>query len=98
MTLKLLALIGATAEASAESGFATPMLYHQMNIAIEFAEEAELGEELLTHLKLTRIALGEAVKETMEMVEAMKGKFHELRSEIVELAQELGHDLKGEDN
>ena len=97
-TLKLFALIGATAEASAESGFATPMLYHQIVMAIELAEEMNAGDDLLTYLKLNQIALGETVKDTMEMVEAMKGKFSELRGEIVELARELGHEIKGEEN
>lgn len=96
VTLKLLALIGATAEASAEAGLATPILYTQIDIAIKMAEELELGQELITHLKLSQIALGEAVKDTIEMVEAMKEQFVGLRGEIVELAQSLGHDIKDE--
>ena len=96
VTLKLLALIGATAEASAEAGLATPILYTQIDIAIRMAEELELGQELITHLKITQIALGEAVKDTMEMVEAMKEQFVGLRGEIVELAQSLGHEIKDE--
>jgi hypothetical protein len=96
VTLKLLALIGATAEASAEAGLATPILYTQIDIAIKMAEELELGQELITHLKLSQIALGEAVKDTIEMVEAMKEQFVGLRGEIVELAQSLGHEIKDE--
>ncbi len=88
-TLKLFALIGATAEASAESGMATPILYTQIDIAVKMAEELELGEDIITHLKLTQIALGEAVNETMEMIDTMKEQFVGLRSEIVELAQSL---------
>jgi Fe-S-cluster formation regulator IscX/YfhJ len=88
-TLKLFALIGATAEASAESGMATPILYTQIDIAVKMAEELELGEDIITHLKLTQIALGEAVKDTMEMIDTMKEQFVGLRSEIVELAQSL---------
>ena len=98
VTLKLFALIGATAEASAEAGLATPILYSQVAMAVEMAEELELGEELITHLKLSQIALGEAVKETMEMVEAMKEQFVGLRGEIVDLAKSLGHEIKGEEN
>lgn len=97
-TLKLFALIGATAEASAESGMATPILYTQIDIAVKMAEELELGEDIITHLKLTQIALGEAVKDTMEMIDAMKEQFVGLRGEIVELAESLGHDIKGEDD
>jgi hypothetical protein len=97
-TLKLFALIGATAEASAEAGLATPLLYSQVSMAVEMAEELGLGDDLITHLKLTQIALGEAVKETMEMVEAMKQQFVGLRGEIVELAKSLGHEIKGEEN
>jgi len=88
-TLKLFALIGATAEASAESGMATPILYTQIDIAVKMAVELELGEDIITHLKLTQIALGEAVNETMEMIDTMKEQFVGLRSEIVELAQSL---------
>ena len=97
-TLRLFALIGATAEASAESGMATPILYSQVAMAVEMAEELELGEELITHLKLTQIALGEAVKDTMEMIDAMKEQFVGLRGEIVDLAKSLGHEIKGEDD
>ena len=97
-TLKLFALIGATAEASAESGMATPILYTQIDIAVKMAEELELGEDIINHLKLTQIALGEAVKDTMEMIDAMKEQFVGLRGEIVELAESLGHDIKGEEN
>lgn len=97
-TLKLFALIGATAEASAESGMATPILYTQIDIAVKMAEELELGEDIITHLKLTQIALGEAVKDTMEMIDTMKEQFVGLRGEIVELAQSLGHDNNEEEN
>ena len=98
VTLKLFALIGATAEASAEAGLATPILYSQVAMAVEMAEELELGEELITHLKVSQIALGEAVKDTMEMIDAMKDQFVNLRGEIVELAKSLGHEIKGEEN
>ena len=97
-TLKLFALIGATAEASAEAGLATPLIYAQVKFAVEMAEELELGEELISHLKFTQITLGEAVKDTMEMIEAMKDQFVNLRGEIVELAKSLGHEIKGEEN
>lgn len=97
-TLKLFALIGATAEASAESGMATPILYTQIEIAVKMAEELELGDDLINHLKLTQISLGEAVKDTMEMIDAMRGQFSGLRGEIVELAKSLGHDIKEEEN
>lgn len=98
VTLKLFALIGATAEASAEAGLATPIIYSQVEMAVKWAEELELGEEIITHLKLSQIALGEAVKETIEMVDAMKDQFVNLRGEIVELAKSLGHEIKGEEN
>jgi TolA-binding protein len=98
VTLKLFALIGATAEASAEAGLATPIIYSQVEMAVKWAEELELGEEIITHLKLSQIALGEAVKETIEMVDAMKDQFVNLRGEISELAKSLGHEIKGEEN
>lgn len=98
VTLKLFALIGATAEASAENGMATPIIYSQVEMAVKWAEELELGEDIITHLKLAQIALGEGVKDTIEMVEAMKDQFVNLRGEIVELAKSLGHEIKGEEN
>lgn len=98
VTLKLFALIGATAEASVDAGLATPIIYSQVAMAIKWAEELELGEDIISHLKFTQITLGEAVKETMEMIDAMKEQFVNLRGEIVELAKNLGHEIKGEEN
>lgn len=96
--LKMFALIGATAEASVDAGLATPLIYSQVKMAVEWAEELELGDEIISHLKFTQITLGEAVKDTMEMIDAMKEQFVNLRGEIVELAKSLGHEVKGEEN